>query len=327
MLWPIVLGVIVLILYGTLCIEVARRDRLDERLMDGKIVYSESRVPVRWDDDEMGYVATLQVGSRKSPVCVVLDTGSAYLAIATRACADDGACLSHHAGYDERESETAVDTGRSVTIGYGSLTIHSRVVRDEVVVGDESLGLVDIHAAQKMTGTHSNVMGLMAPPDGKFLSSLCRRRTTWSLSLGEGEGSLEWNGPPINVPWIPNSTEFAYLGAYIVDIVDVLIGPTWKPFDGPVPRFMLVDTGTPFSSVSSNCKDILDAPSLCFVLPNRQRLYVHSDQMQAGVRPPNPTLDAIAKDTSLFLLGAILMRNKTWHFDVENQRIAFVPHG
>lgn len=313
----------------------------------------EIEVPLRWSDRDHGLVIDVRVGSGATHL--VLDSASHYLALATEECARAGDCEARDAGY--RRGPAARNLQMKRTLRYATLTIEADVIEDDVeLVGGRPPVRMAVFAARSMEGTSSNVLGVMnfsarksseaSPPYA--LAQIMRHygfdgeHMRWSLVLFHDLSGVMVLGRPqrpsthaIAAPWTPFSRTLRHLGAYIVDLESVLVGPSeaeLAPLPAPAPKFLVIDTGTAATYVTSNVSAGLVAAG--FRRGNRSWPWMEI-RILGGARivmPPeshepahpfeadvNLIDETFGADASVMLLGATHMRGMRWDFDLARQ--------
>lgn len=224
------------------------------------------------------------------------------------------------------------------------------------------------HAAHEMEGTHSNVLGLTHPdrsgPNG-FLSQLldaaagpkpmraserltawlARRfgirnsRRMWGIECGtDGEGWWTIGETAAcrseHMQWTPLSTEFGFLGTYVVDVESVYAGPSRETMtrirSSATPEFLLIDTGTPMSYMTSSCsKSMEPAVSSSYWIELRLRNGVrlqYPPEATSEIRINDQVLDTVVGGhKKVMLLGALMMRGLRWVFDIDRARVGIAP--
>lgn len=325
-------------------------------------------VPVQWDPDDMGYVALVEMGSGDRAWVVLDSGSSHLavatvacaeqgLCLPRHATYDPGHSSSVvFSGRTESlryatlhmEAEAIWET---VTIaGFpGCPRGPNATWRPESVVVLPSLAC---YAVRAMEGTHSNVLGLMSDDrqgsdtTPSFLSQVFARaehqgervRRAWGVELDtDGTGWLMLGASalcrPETIRWSPTSAEFRYGGAYVLDIVEVRVasrqdGPFEVQRQSDVPRFLMIDTGTPLSYATSNCLpvisevartgkwleiELLGGTVLRFAPRALQTFVSHDDSL---------SLDRLVGGSAgVLLLGALLMRGHRWVFDWDHSRV------
>lgn len=231
-------------------------------------------------------------------VLAVIDSGSQSLGVATTDCIQKRLCSARDAGYNPGKSLTANHMNRRGLLNYASLKIESDMVRDDVrlqvlkpelsdsrclsppsledshALDEAEVSQMVVHAASAMHGTHSNVIGFMAPsgkcssdPDDPcvlsvlFESLACSNRWGLACAMG-GAGFLTIGTPPAGascmkeLSWVPFSTGFQYMGAYVVDIARFWVGPSVDALEelprSKSPHFLIIDSGTADSYITSS---------------------------------------------------------------------------
>ncbi len=346
---------------------------------------------------DAGFVVRMRIG--EDNVLAVIDSGSHSLGVATSDCIRKQLCSARDAGYNPNRSPTSVRMGRRGVLQYASLRIDSDVVRDDlrlqVVRPDREADLCGnppslqdtgalaeievrqtvVHAASAMEGTHSNVFGLMAPTDKcshdepcmisvLFDAIGCEHR--WGLACCEsGAGYLSIGAPSqrclgsLHTDYIPFSRTFSYMGAYVVDVSALLVGPTQDNMQ-PVPshlapKHLVLDTGTADSYLTSAMSQgVLERglPSThtsytrpeidhlpCFALklstghtigwtPQRyMRNDGESGRFFTTLRTRDHNIDALfGAESSVMLLGISQMMGMFLEFDLSRKRVGFAEY-
>lgn len=247
-------------------------------------------VPAVYSEVDEGFVIRMRLGLDN--VIVVLDSGSANLSVGTADCVKDRLCSAHDGAYRPGTSAHAVNLGTAAKLSYASLDVEAHWWQDsaalpvvaaaacahappplEAVTSEVSLAtLLPVAAARRMTGTVSNVAGLMTLADGgggggggddqlpfiEHVWSALGVPRRWGLACGKnGSGWLVLGTfpracfPALKLAAVPMSRQFSYNGAPCIDIVAMRYGvkdahgkvTAWRTFDAH-PAHALVDTGT-----------------------------------------------------------------------------------
>lgn len=123
------------------------------------LVFGIKKVPVRRDYDivesttpslaksaalnqdgyDYSYFSVVEIGSEKKEMWLALDTGSPSTWVFGSECTDE-TCRSHHT-FDKKSSASYISNGSSVTLGYGSGTIHGDLGQDTVSIADLNVTL------------------------------------------------------------------------------------------------------------------------------------------------------------------------------------------
>lgn len=114
------------------------------------------------DGQDFSYFAVVQVGSQKKEMWLALDTGSPSTWVFSSSCTDK-ACTTHHT-FDKKDSASYVTNGSSVSVGYGSGTIHGDLGQDTISIADLSVPLTfgSATSASKTFGSYpiDGILGL-----------------------------------------------------------------------------------------------------------------------------------------------------------------------
>jgi hypothetical protein len=228
-------------------------------------------VPIRYSDEDAGFVVSAQVG--ESIMDLVLDSGSANISVASSDCVASNQCGSVAVGYDPSISSSAVDLKMEDTLNYASLELKAKKYLDTLQFFASTTGIDDlcgrrtwstrkpttrlqltdtpVASASRMDGTHSNIIGLMQGSGFlKHMFSQSNTKPQWGLVCHQ---KSPWFviGPIDQVPcvdpklilWMPLSQKFHYMGAYVLDITGIRVnGVALSQKDGP--QFAIIDTGT-----------------------------------------------------------------------------------
>jgi len=157
---------------------------------------------------------------------------------------------------------------------HGSRCFDPPNLEDTADLDEFALDAMVVHAASSMEGTHSNVIGLMAPtekcasdPDDPCVLSVlfdaigCTRK--WGLACSvDGAGYLVLGHcsqdciGSLPMGYTPFSTGYTYMGAYIADIEAFLAGPSPQELtplaEGLAPKFLIIDSGTADNYITSS---------------------------------------------------------------------------
>jgi len=227
---------------------------------------------------------------------LVLDSGSSNLSVATQECLDKGECglettigKATDGGYNPQTSSTARKIAGGGTLHYASLRVETKTYEDEIAFrisesvcpnrtvpleADDALVetpsmRVPISAAHAMSGTDSNILGLMS--DSAVLDALFRSLGLprgWGMAAGvDGRGWLTVGAIPdcirtrVDLKTIPLTSDYTYMGAYVVRIESVKLGPdpsSLAPLEN-APQFLILDCGSAYSYLSNVYKPAFSA--------------------------------------------------------------------
>ena len=311
-------------------------------------------VPIEYSTADEGFVVGVMLG--KSKVYLVLDSGSQYVATATRECIEAGMCTSaKDGGYVASDAAVSHDHDQ---VSYGSLKIENIWTQDDIkIVGVQTpcsptpaqiLTTTWIAAAKRMIGTDSNILGLMAPYSGSkkpcFLQSVFETLggpRVWWIRTDGGSGTLGFG----RCPWdclkrspvtIPLASE-QYLGGYIVPLQGVFArrGERWHRADVPA-RFALLDTGSFHSYFPQECTEGLVAAGFpcnrshgsdvtevsLWLGGSLEPLVLRYPPSQFGFVASNEISSILKRDDTV-LLGIAHMRDAIWEFDLDNNIVRF----
>jgi hypothetical protein len=236
---------------------------------------------------------------------------------------------------------------------------HSRQILEELHPNGLPLlkfGPTIVHLIHEIEGsTTSNIFGLARGTesgDTVLLNSIFGKLApVWSMfTLAERSGfiafgSLRCFGEPTYVPLVlPEEFEYFLTKFYIVPVVAVYVDDKKIPESG-TPRFLITDTGTTNSYGSSRFGKSLELASwkegkstISFVIGDNINNYVlkytpedYKDPEGHYLSTINLTktrtlenFDQIFKGVNVFLMGARLMNNIYWEYDLLNNRLGII---
>lgn len=325
-------------------------------------------IPIRYSNVDAGFVVSAQVG--ESILDLVLDSGSANVSVASAECVASNQCGPNAtAGYDPNLSSTSIDLRSEDTLNYASLEVKAKKFMDTIHFFASADGLDDlcerrhwsknrpttrmqltdtlVASASSMDGTHSNILGLMQ--GSGFLDHMfgqtgmrpqwgivCHQKSPWFVI-----GSIEDIPcvPKKNILWLPLSTRFRYMGAYVLDLTGIRVNGE-SIVDGP--QFVIVDTGTAESYWSpAACRgrwnpDEIErgsAPTIEFDFKTMDnlgwRMTWTRDHYMEGSRSTlhgdNPNIGRLFPSERVMILGIAHMMGLYWHFDLEKRRVGVCP--
>lgn len=319
---------------------------------------SEIAVPIEYSTADQGFVVGVQLG--KTKVYLVLDSGSQYVATATRECIDAGLCTSaKDGGYVPGDGSETHEHDR---VDYGSLSIESRWMNDAIEFRGSSdpckksdalvkmSSNVWIAAAKRMKGTDSNILGLMMPHAGSkkpcFLQSFCEANgcpRAWWIQTKGNSGTLGFGRAPWaclgKSPVTIGLSNAQYLGGFIVDVQGVYVRKSadgqWYRAESPV-RYALLDTGCFHSYFPKSASARLqtagfpcDAPTgdgvsevSLWIGGAMEPLVLRYTRDHQGFRSDGD-IDQILGRDDMMLLGITHMQNSIWEFDADRNTVKF----
>lgn len=327
-------------------------------------------VPIRYSEEDSGFVVPAQVGS--TVMDLVLDSGSSNVSVASADCVASNQCGDVSIGYDPEKSEAAVDLKTEDTLNYASLEVKAKKFLDTLVFFAASDGLellcakrshrksddtiklqltdTLVASATSMDGTHSNIIGLMQGSgflDHMFSQTgmrpqwgiVCNQRSPWFVI-----GSIEEIDcvPKKNILWMPMSKRFRYMGAYVLDVEEIMLnGEPMNPKDGPL--HVIVDTGTaesywsPASCMGAWSPSLIDEkgqyPTIEYQFKTADglgwRMTMSPDHYmvhgRSNLHGTNSNVARLFPTERVMILGIAHMMGLYWHFDLEGNRVGVCP--
>jgi len=128
--------------------------------------------------NDVGYIATVQMGNPPRNFKLLMDSGSADLWVGAEGCqSEDGGDCGNHVFLGEQSSSSFVDTGKSFSVTYGSGSVSGDIVTDDLnvaglVLKAHTFGVATLESVE-FSGDSTTFDGLM----GLAQSTLSNQQT------------------------------------------------------------------------------------------------------------------------------------------------------
>lgn len=208
------------------------------------------------DGTDYSYFIQAQLGSRATPMYMLIDTGASTTWVMGSGC-KSAACTTHNS-FGSADSTTFKDTGTSFSVGYGSGDVSGDLIEDSMKVAGLSVtysfGLANETSSQFTQFPFDGILGLSMGAEPNFLASLKKAKVVdsniFAVSLsrssdGTNEGEISFGAAnPSKYTGAISYTALSTKDSWAIPMGDVTvsgksIGITSKP--------AYIDTGTTFA--------------------------------------------------------------------------------
>lgn len=288
--------------------------------------------PMRWDPNVGEFIVSFSIGG--AAIQAVPDTGSEYIIVASQACKN---CDSAQ-GVINSDSSTAVDTGTTNTVRYGSQTDNLEWLIDDFSTGESQTARIEfgsIQSATVATGGSLNIIGLASSTSyaekTPFIDQLvCTQQitlpymyfdfvaTSQVLVIGQphpnaAAGSI--------IPYF-DSTDLQKDGINMQGLNYYFLKPNQFVIGGTpittIPKYCMFDTGTTMFTVPSGVSEKMlaqEGKTMMLDFGNFKLPYV----IDRG------TLDVDDSfGTSICIIGNQNMLDNAWSFDINQKTLTII---
>lgn len=297
-------------------------------------------LPTQYCEEDKGFVVVADVDGRT--ISLVLDSGSPNLLIATDQCKAES-CPSHSGKIGHKE-------GQLTKLSFASLTANTRTssrpvsfLQADLSRGTKAISSTDktslvhmgqmiVHGAHHMTGTGTNILGLMPGKDTALESIWKSTKTSrqWGMSIDDkGTFGWFWIGKfpfSARMSWVPLSTRVHHLGSIFIDSIGCKLGNKsyMKPY------VIMIDTGTTETYFSHHFKTLFSTKpteELEFVIHPKLTLSLTPDQYtehgSCSLHYNDTKWMTGVTKLPFVLLGIAHMQGILFHSDVAGKRVGF----
>jgi hypothetical protein len=313
-------------------------------------------IPMQYCAEDKGFIIATSIANKT--ISLVLDSGSPNILVATEECVSDY-CPDHSGKIPSQQ-------GKTEKLGFASLDAYTRVaslplkvlasqtkddecpmrglmpLHDTKYLHAMNMGDMKVYAAHNMTGTGTNILGLMPSYDGKTtaLEELFKKtklQREWGMSIDNtGAYGWFWLGKipdqcySTKLSWVPLSTKIRHLGSMFIQGTSLQIGT--KKFSRPYQ--IMIDTGTTetyFSHHFDTMFDKVPTEDVDFTIHSTLTLSLTPSQYMEQ-RGKYSTCTLHYGDTQwmkgvsklpLILLGIAHMQGILFHVNLNTKKVAF----
>jgi hypothetical protein len=314
---------------------------LPRKRLDGNVIFT--------NQNNIGYVGTISVGTPAQNFRVVFDTGSANLWVTSAFC--KSAACTGKAKYDHTKSSTYVPNGQVISIEYGTGSMIGNISRDDVSLGGVTVhdqyfaeatslasffkdaqldGILGMGYPDLATGGVLPVFDNIFKETGHemfaFYLDSQPGSTKSKLAIGGADPSL-YTGSIYYVPIVETNDQLLY---YTVDMMSIKVnGKEVSTCTPDLPCTAIVDSGTSLmvgptagvnailAALGSSCRNLpeVEITLNTVVLRISPKIYV--------IDSPTCTLGFDTLDDDYWILGDAFMRQFYTVFDRSTDRVGF----